>query len=128
MSFRFAISLIIFNFKTASNEPSVTLSPKNRTSINKEESVTLSCNAVLTLGGGWTFALEWVFNGKVLKSDGEKHNIVKMLDKPGNKSSTLTINKLNNKDNGKYTCQANININNHQTGSRFSESVDISGL
>lgn len=103
----------------------MTLLPENTTTVKKGEDIKLSCSAALTLQKDWSFALQWVFNGEILGSKG-KYTIKNTVDQPGNKSSILTVTDLNQPEEGVYTCQANIEISNHQTNSRFSKKVIVS--
>lgn len=77
------------------------------------------------------FELQWTFKGKLIKSDESKYTINGESNKAGNKSSSsLTITKMNSMDDGIYTCQANVKIGKQQkeTKSKFSKSIDISGI
>lgn len=109
----------------SSSKPTMTLLPENTTTVKKGEDIKLSCSAALTLQKDWSFALQWVFNGEILGSKG-KYTIKNTVDQPGNKSSILTVTDLNQPEEGVYTCQANIEISNHQTNSRFSKKVIVS--
>jgi len=106
--------------------PSLSLSPGNNTSVNKDKSLTLTCSVTLNLASGWTYKLEWVFNGKVIESKKSKYTIAEIPDEAANETSSLTIKNMNSKDEGIYTCQANIHIRTAlTTKSKFSKSVDV---
>ena len=88
----------------------------------------MTCSVTLNLDSRWIYKLQWVFKGKVIVSDKSKYTIAEIPDEAANETSSLTISNMNSEDNGIYTCQADINLGTYTTKSKFSKSVDVTGM
>jgi len=108
------------------SKPMINLYPKNET-VNKDDDLTLTCDIKVKMFEKWeNFALEWLFNGQLIDKNSNKYEINKLVDETENKSSTLTVSKASNKDEGIYQCRANVNLKSGDTtDSTFSEDADI---
>ena len=107
----------------------IDLAPKNET-VNKDDDLTLTCNIKVKMFEKWEkFALEWLFNGQLIDPNSNNYEINSLFDETENKSSSLTVSKMTNKDEGVYKCRANIHLfSGYATGSTFSEDANVEGL